>query len=348
MGVHIREKRKKLYLDIYTGGQRRWEALHLTLGADRATNKETMRLADIIRQRREMSIAAGEHGILDPVAGREPLADYMRGLAVLLKHKAMKRTADLVKEYAPTIRLASIDEKWLDGWKNHLAADKGFKASTSQSYLGLVVQALRRALRDRLIPRLPVVDGIHVPDEMQTVLSIDQVQALAAVPPQTDLEKIVQRAFLFGCLTGLRYSDLRALAWGSIKRDPIRIEFVVQKTSKILMIPLHPAAWELINDKKIHNQDEPVLGLRKLVEGPERDALDAVGRRSGLPFRLTWHTARRSFATAALGSGADLGTVSRLLGHLTLKMSMKYAQSMDPHKRKAVEGIEINLQGAQG
>jgi hypothetical protein len=49
MGVKIREKRGKLYLDIYAGGRRAWEALHLTLTSDKKQNKEIMRLAEICR-----------------------------------------------------------------------------------------------------------------------------------------------------------------------------------------------------------------------------------------------------------------------------------------------------------
>ena len=45
MSVKVREKRKKLYLDIYVDGRRTWETLNLTVSSDPAMNKETMRLA---------------------------------------------------------------------------------------------------------------------------------------------------------------------------------------------------------------------------------------------------------------------------------------------------------------
>ncbi|MDR1215965.1 MAG: hypothetical protein LBK25_04705 [Treponema sp.] len=49
MGVKIRKSRGKLYLDIYQNGNRRWEALHLSLTKDREQNKEVMRLAELCR-----------------------------------------------------------------------------------------------------------------------------------------------------------------------------------------------------------------------------------------------------------------------------------------------------------
>jgi hypothetical protein len=53
MSVKVRQKRKKLYLDIYIEGHRTWEALNLTLSNDPALNKETMRLAEFAKTRRE-------------------------------------------------------------------------------------------------------------------------------------------------------------------------------------------------------------------------------------------------------------------------------------------------------
>ncbi|MDR0643452.1 MAG: integrase, partial [Treponema sp.] len=67
MGVKIRQKGKKLYLDIYVKGARRWEALHLTLTQDKAQNKEIKRLAEMCRAKREMQVVSGEWGLLDPV-----------------------------------------------------------------------------------------------------------------------------------------------------------------------------------------------------------------------------------------------------------------------------------------
>jgi hypothetical protein len=56
MGVKIRVKRGKLYLDIYAGGKRTWEALYLTLTTDKSQNKEIMRLAEICRSKRETQL----------------------------------------------------------------------------------------------------------------------------------------------------------------------------------------------------------------------------------------------------------------------------------------------------
>ena len=47
--VHVREKRGRLYLDVYYAGHRTWETLNLRLGKDKALNAETRRIAEIAR-----------------------------------------------------------------------------------------------------------------------------------------------------------------------------------------------------------------------------------------------------------------------------------------------------------
>ena len=69
MGIKVRQKGKKLYLDIYVNGKRTWEALNLTMTNDPTTNKETMRLAEFARAKREQQVFSGQWGLQDKVNG---------------------------------------------------------------------------------------------------------------------------------------------------------------------------------------------------------------------------------------------------------------------------------------
>jgi integrase len=43
------------------------------------------------------------------------------------------------------------------------------------------------------------------------------------MPLNTELGNEIKKAFLFGCYSGLRVSDLKTLAWGDIQHDPPQI-----------------------------------------------------------------------------------------------------------------------------
>lgn len=55
-----------------------------------------------------------------------------------------------------------------------------------------------------------------------------------------------------------------------------------------------------------------------------------------LAFLLLMHCARHTFATMMLTLGADLYTVSKLLGHTSVKMTQVYAKIVNKKKDDAV------------
>ena len=55
-----------------------------------------------------------------------------------------------------------------------------------------------------------------------------------------------------------------------------------------------------------------------------------------LSLPIFFHTARHTFATMMLTLGADLYTVSKLLGHTSVKMTQVYAKIVNKKKDDAV------------
>jgi site-specific recombinase XerD len=76
---------------------------------------------------------------------------------------------------------------------------------------------------------------------------------------------------------------------------------------------------------------------------PERsvgyDFLHRWAKAAGIKKNVTFHVARHTYATLLLYYGADLYTVSKLLGHKNVKTTQIYAKVMDGTKRKAVNLI---------
>jgi hypothetical protein len=123
MSVKIREKREKLYFDIYQGGKRTWEALHFSLTTDKTQNREIMHLADICWSKQETQVLAGSWDIQDPVAGRKKLVTYLEKLAKAKLHSDyITGCIRYLKKYTNgnTIQLSQITPQWIDGFQQYL------------------------------------------------------------------------------------------------------------------------------------------------------------------------------------------------------------------------------------
>ncbi|MDR0447269.1 MAG: site-specific integrase [Treponema sp.] len=344
MSVRIREKRGKLYLDIHVNGRRFWETLGLSLSTDKQQRKEILRLAEICRSKRESQIVSGEWGLIDPVSGKQSLIGYMTAIG---KGREKKDHVNRVLKYLDTyqggnIALGQVTEKWLEDFQGYLIKESGLSKGTAGRYEAAVRFALRKAARDRLIPRNPSqgVKAITIPESDLVFLSFQEIQLLANTPLGGILGAEVKRAFLFACFTGLRISDLKTLTWGDINRDPLQINKRQEKTERKIFVPLHPVAWDIINDGAIHNYKELVFPeLSQSKTDTVSNYLVPWAKKAGIEKQIGWHTARRTFAVLSLESGAEIYTVSKLLGHTNLKTTQVYAKATDKMKREAVDAL---------
>ena len=360
MGVKIREKRGKLYLDVYFNGRRTWESLGLTVPADQLQKKEVMKLADVLRSKRETQLVSGEWGLLDPIGGKKSLYTYALEIAESKNNgqnllKALKHLEAFPGGAA--IQLSQINERWFEGFQNYLLKDardtRGHKLAqiTASHYAAELRFVLHRAVRDSIIPRNPAasVKGIPVPESEKVYLNTEEIQRLANTPVGGILGAEVRRGFLFSCFTGLRVSDIKTLTWGDIERDPLQIKKRQQKTGRYVNIPLNPNAWEIINDGAIHKHTELVFPLIGTTGTSTNQYLGFWTRDAGLEKKIGWHTARHTFATLTLENGADFFTVSKLLGHTKTATTAVYTKATDKLKREAVNALpDIDLPAAGG
>jgi integrase len=361
MSVKVREKKGYLYLDIYRNGKRTWEALHLSLGPDPAANKETLRYAEIIRQKRELQIFTGEHGLIDPVGAKQTLLEFaVKQAGGLTPQDHLFRLVRYLKDYGVDIKLQTVNNHYVEGFKKYLLTcpmlgrgkkpgvsgrgKKQLSRRTASHLFKALGQLLAIAERDMLILKNPVksLRGITVPETIKEYLTYDDMNKLAQKNLNGVLGAEIRRAFFFACFTGLRISDIKSLTWGDINRGGPQIKKVQKKTGRIVTIPLNPAAWALIDPgDSISRADSlifPILGAKKI---DTNKILIAWAEAAGIGKRIGWHTGRRTFATLTIESGADISTVSRLLGHSGIRVTGVYAQSTDKAKREAVNALPV-------
>ncbi|MBQ3671089.1 MAG: site-specific integrase [Treponema sp.] len=349
MSVKIRIKRGYFYLDIIQNRRHHWEALHLKASSNARSKREQMRIAEGFRAKRELQIAMGEWNFTDRISAQQKLVDYIEKIVGNKKrHSPMYNCLQWVKKSADGghIQLQSATETWVRSFQEMLLESHLCESSVNKIIRCLKV-VFNRAVREGILVRSPAMNikMVKEPPREKDVLSPDDVVLMHSAETKSSLEAEVKRGFLFACYTGLRISDLQTLTWANIEKKKLSkynhctfwIKKQQVKTKGLVEIPISATALALI--EPFDSPDSFVFKMLAVrTERVGNSILKRLAKRVGITKSISWHTARRTFATLELESGADPFTVQRLMGHKSIKMTGIYAKSNNI-KSSAVMGL---------
>jgi len=144
----------------------------------------------------------------------------------------------------------------------------------------------------------------------------------------------VKDVFLFVCYTGLSYSDLFQLTPEGITKGIDGKNWVIyerEKSGVRASIPILPPAQAIIDKYKndpeclVENKLLPVISNQKL-----NTYLSEIEEVCEINKHITMHLGRHTFATTVtLTNGVPIETVSKMLGHTSLKTTQIYSKVVD-------------------
>ena len=247
------------------------------------------------------------------------------------------------------------------GWRNLGGDDfrdwlyELMKSGLARSTIRLRFSALRSfykylVLRQGLA-RNPVSE-VQLPKperKLPVVLSRSQIEELLGLPLHTEhragtpawlpLRDAAILELFYSC--GLRVSELRSLEVGDVDflGESLRVK---GKGSKERLIPIGgPALSALQRYQREGAVTSGPLFLSKRRTRITQQAIDLLLRkyldRSSIPFRVSPHKLRHSFATHMLDAGADLRSVQTLLGHSSLSTTQIYTHVTKERLREAYD-----------
>ena len=156
----------------------------------------------------------------------------------------------------------------------------------------------------------------------------------------TELRVLVM--YLFACSTGLRISDALNLKWGDLvfyddengktDENKLDIDFIVKKTGKRLQVPVFDLGIDMIIRIATDDFDrvEPENNMfYQYSPNTVNRVLKVVAKMAGIEEPITFHSARRTFATQAAAKGMPAEKIQRYLGHSSLWMTNEYIKHYD-------------------
>ena len=226
--------------------------------------------------------------------------------------------------------VSGIDTDFINKFSNFLRKQKGNGQNSVTSLMSVLSTILKMAIESGVIQTNPF-DAVHfrrkqVHRDFLTVEEIDKLHRLTGLNPDMELACDL---FLFACYTGLAYSDIRELKKGHIVIDADGSKSIHKaryKTDFMSLIPLLPAAEKIMLK---HSPDGDFRNFRWKV--PYNAKLNKKLRElavvADIQKKLFMHLGRHTFATTiTLNNGISLETVSKMLGHSTIKHTQAYAK----------------------
>ena len=343
---------------------RKKEALNLYLrvrprsAQERQQNRNTLILAEKIRFEKEQELLEDRKGYR---LKREKESNFIRYFQqhcdneafTMPVRKSYKYSLNRFQEYlgitpryskyADMMPLEAVTPSVVVGFTNYLRS-KCTGEGPRKNYHWFK-KVLSDAVEENLIKKNPC-KGIRIVYDtnvvLKEILTPKEIARLASFRYEGE-HREVQRAFIFCCFTGLRYCDVSALTYANVDYESMVMRFNQKKSAgrsahAAVVTPLNSELLRLIGKpKEADNLQEHIFILPHTVTA--RKHLARWVSLAGIKKSITWHCSRHSFAVNLLNSGADIKTVSSLLGHASIKMTEKYLHVIDQRKQKAINRL---------
>lgn len=225
-----------------------------------------------------------------------------------------------------------ISKSMLEDYYHYLVTVKNCANNTAIKYLMNLSKIQNIAVERGYLKQNPFPQLRLRKDEVdKDFLTDEELDKVMKKDFTTERLSEVRDAFVFSCLTGLAFIDIKTLKKEHLVSQQGE-EWILKpryKSKVISRIPLLPGAKKIL-DKYIAYADKTGLLIPVKTNQKMNEYLKEIGDLSGLTKNLTTHIARHTFATTVtLSNNVSIESVSKMLGHTNLAMTQKYARILD-------------------
>ena len=233
------------------------------------------------------------------------------------------------------IGLSLVDYSFLNSFDTYLKTKYQLKPNTALTYHKHLKKTLNTGIAMNLISNNPYSSfKVSRNETHRDYLTIHELEQIRNKQISTIRMETIRDVFIFACYTGLGYAELKKLNSTHIHKGNDGGKWIIidrTKTDIRCRIPLLPHAIVILqkyeNFPVTQNRVKllPVYSNQKMNE-----YLKELAGICGISKNLSMHVARHTFATSiTLSNGVPIETVSKMLGHTSLKTTQIYARIVD-------------------
>ena len=351
----------------------RWQGRVMVEGVRRSVYGATQAECVAKLQQLQQQIAGGLPAVDQRATVGRYLDSWLGSVSSRVRPRTMRHYAymvELVSGQIGRVKLAKLSPQDVAAMLARLQAS-GLGPQTCAHVRAVLRAALADAERDGLVSRnvAALASAPRVPHQPPRILTPEQAQALLNALQDDGLRRMATVAVH----TGLRQGELLGLRWQDVAEGELHVTQALQRlggeyrlvevksrTSR-RTVPLTADAVEALAQERQCQLEarlaaggrwrEPIPGLAFTTATGAPRSGSAITHQfagalsaAGLP-PMHWHHLRHAFAGLMLASGADLSTVSSLLGHTSVNLTAStYAGVIPSLKRQAADRLGALLQ----
>lgn len=270
---------------------------------------------------------------------------------------------DLGKYYLKDLNNKIIQEFLLKKYKiGRLDNLGGLSSKTIRDIVAIIKSSLKFAMKEDLISNFNldfIYPKISSKDKIYTISKQDQDKLIDYILKNQSSKNF---GILLTLYSGIRIGELCALQWKDIdfKNNILNINKTLQRVyikdkqinkSKLIItnpkthnaereIPLNKDFAKELKKFKTDNEDYILSGSRKWIEPRTYRRFFARTLEKVKIDKINFHGLRHTFATNCIKLGVDYKTVSELLGHATVNITLNlYVHPQMSQKKKCIDLI---------
>lgn len=262
-------------------------------------------------------------------------SDQMRLWEADKKYNTMKTyltTLNALKEFSPKANFGDLTYDFVQRFDHFLSTvrknNPNGKFGKHKNLRSMIRQAiLKNFMREGDNPYRHFKFKDAVGDRQYlTIQEIEQLRNLEMPDGLTNLHH-TRNMFLFSCFTGIRFYDVISLTYDNIKQSPDRVELMMQKTNKKLILPLIPQAKAIIDVYGKMSIKAPGQTIFPYIANQTvNDKIKSLMTIAGIKKHISFHCARHSFAVSHIHAETSIYRLKEMLGHSNVEDTQIYAK----------------------
>jgi integrase len=256
-----------------------------------------------------------------------------------------------VRYFREDLAFRELNSDFMMDFEHYLRIDQECSHNTVWIYMMPVLRMVQIAIKKGLIRSSPFQDyKISMQETDRGYLLREQIEQIIDHISSKKRYELVKDLFIFSCFTGLSFVDIKNLRKNNIQSFFDGHQWIIsrrQKSKATSNVRLMEIPKRLINKYLGITRNDFIFPVpdNKTCNNHLKKLIEEAGIISEK--KITFHTARHTFATMFLTEGVPIESLSKMMGHKSISTTQIYAKITSQKISKDMDLVSHKFAGIE-